>query len=54
MLNHLSDLVLPSHPPAHHSFVQYVEDTWISSNIFGSEKWSVYGQAIRTNNDVEG
>ena len=34
--------------------VQYVSETWISSTVFPLKDWSVYGQAIRTNNDVEG
>ena len=34
--------------------VQYVSETWISSTVFPPKDWSVYGQAIRTNNDVEG
>ena len=34
--------------------VQYISETWISSVVFPPKDWSVYGQAIRTNNDVEG
>ena len=34
--------------------VQYISETWISSTVFPPKDWSVYGQAIRTNNDVEG
>jgi len=34
--------------------VEYISETWISSTVFPSKDWSVYGQAIRTNNDVEG
>ena len=34
--------------------VQYISDTWISSTVFPPKDWSVFGQAIRTNNDVEG
>lgn len=34
---------------------QYISETRISSMVFPPpENWSVYGQAIRTNNDVEG
>jgi hypothetical protein len=50
----LRQLVLPTHPLALHNFMQYIEDTWISSSVFKPQKWSVCGHAIRTNNDVEG
>lgn len=33
--------------------MQYISDTWISSTVFPPKDWSVYGQAIRTNNDIE-
>ena len=32
----------------------YIEDTWIDSTMWAPETWSVFGQSIRTNNDVEG
>ncbi len=35
-------------------FVEYVEITWINSSIWPPSSWSVYLQAVRTNNDVEG
>jgi len=34
--------------------VEYISETWISSTVFPPKDWSVYGQAIRTNNDTEG
>ena len=34
--------------------MQYVQNTWVSSTIFPPKAWSVYGQAVRTNNDLEG
>ena len=34
--------------------VSYIGSTWIKSTTFPPEDWSVYGQAIRTNNDLEG
>jgi len=34
--------------------VEYISETWISSTVFPRKDWSVYGQAIRTNNNVEG
>ena len=33
---------------------KYVERTWITSTTWPPASWSVYLQAIRTNNDVEG
>ena len=35
-------------------FTRYVEDSWITSNTFPPATWSVYLQAVRTNNDLEG
>ena len=32
----------------------YVESTWINSNVWPCISWSVYGLSIRTNNDTEG
>ena len=32
----------------------YVEINWIESTVWSPEAWSVFGQSIRTNNDVEG
>ena len=32
----------------------YVQDTWMGGSVWNPEDWSVYGQPIRTNNDVEG
>jgi hypothetical protein len=32
----------------------YIEINWIDSTIWTPEAWSVFGQSIRTNNDVEG
>lgn len=33
--------------------VKYVESTWITGS-YSPENWSIYGQPIRTNNDLEG
>ena len=35
-------------------FTRYVEDSWITSNTFPPATWSVYLQAVRTDNDLEG
>ena len=34
--------------------IQYIQSTWVNSTIFPPKAWSVYGQAVRTNNDLEG
>ena len=34
--------------------VRYLKSTWIESSIFPPKAWSVYGQAVRTNNNLEG
>lgn len=34
--------------------VAYINNTWITTNLWPPAAWSVYGQPIRTNNDVEG
>ena len=35
-------------------YTSYVEDNWITSKIFPPTTWSVYLEAVRTNNDLEG
>ena len=32
----------------------YIEDTWINSSVWPPTNWSVYGQIVHTNNDLEG
>jgi len=32
--------------------MEYISETWISSTVIPPKDWSVYGQAIRTNNDT--
>ena len=32
----------------------YIEGNWIQGSVFTPSDWSVYGKAIRTNNDIEG
>lgn len=34
--------------------VEYIQANWVYSTTFPPENWSVYGQPVRTNNDVEG
>ena len=33
---------------------KYMDDQWIPSTIHEPKEWSVFGQPIRTNNDLEG
>ena len=35
-------------------FMSYIKSTWITSSTFPVNTWSVFGQSVRTNNDVEG
>ena len=34
--------------------VSYIDRQWVSSATFPPSDWSVYGQSVRTNNDLEG
>lgn len=34
--------------------VAYIKETWITSRMWPPTSWSVFGQSVRTNNDVEG
>ena len=34
--------------------MSYIKSTWITSSTFPVNTWSVFGQPVRTNNDVEG
>ena len=36
------------------NLVAYIRRQWIESTVFLPKNWSVYQQAIRTNNDIEG
>ena len=36
------------------NLVAYIRRQWIESAVFLPKNWSVYQQAIRTNNDIEG
>ena len=35
-------------------FANYVKDTWIDSQVMPPSCWSVFKEAVRTNNDIEG
>lgn len=34
--------------------VDYIDRQWMPNSVFDVPSWSVYGQSVRTNNDVEG
>ena len=36
------------------SLLAYMQNTWITGRTWTPLDWSVYGVAVRTNNDVEG
>ena len=40
--------------PALQPLVEYVRNTWIESDVWSHSTWSIFGQPVRTNNDVEG
>ncbi|XP_056000778.1 uncharacterized protein LOC130048270 [Ostrea edulis] len=40
--------------PALRELFQYVQDTWLDSDVWGIRQWSVFWLTVRTNNDVEG
>ena len=40
--------------PKLQELMDYVQMTWIDSLMWTPESWSVFGQSVRTNNDVEG
>lgn len=40
--------------PALMQLMDYINATWMHSSVWAVSSWSVFGRAIRTNNDVEG
>lgn len=36
------------------AFMQYINNTWISSTMWHPSSWSIFQQSVRTNNDTEG
>ncbi len=34
--------------------LEYMKHQWIESQVFPPSNWTIYDQAIRTNNDIEG
>lgn len=48
------DLLELHHPQALHQLLQYIEETWTDGSVWTPESWSVFGQSVKTSNDVEG
>ena len=44
---------LAQNPPLS-KLVEYVKKQWIESETFPPRNWSIYQEAVRTNNDIEG
>jgi len=36
------------------TFAAYIKNTWIESQVMPTASWSVFKEAVRTNNDIEG
>jgi len=55
---HITPAVYEMHKLTTHTqliqLLDYVEATWLSSSVWDVDAWSIFGRAIRTNNDVEG
>ena len=47
-------LTVPVSARSLHRLMSYIKSTWIISSKFHVNTWSVFGQSVRTNNDVEG
>ncbi|XP_067056059.1 uncharacterized protein [Acropora muricata] len=47
-------LKLQATTPVLHELVDYVNNQWVNTNTFPPSSWGVYGQPVRTNNDIEG
>ena len=43
-----------AYSPALINLTNYVYNTWINSTLWSPANWTVFKQAVRTNNDVEG
>ena len=43
-----------SNHPKVRAHLAYVRRTWLASSVWPPSSWSVFGQPVRTNNDVEG
>ena len=51
MLHKLSQLAQDT---ALFTLVEYIKDQWIESSTFPPSNWSIYQQAVRTNNGIKG
>lgn len=54
MFQDFCNVIQPNHEQGFHRLMEYLEATWVNSSHFPPSAWSVFGQAVRTNNDVEG
>lgn len=43
-----------SNTDATYAYFAYIERTWLTSDVWTVDNWSVYGRSIRTHNDCEG
>lgn len=50
----LIDLLEPHHTQALYQILHYTDEKSIEGPVWTPESWSVFGQNVRTNNDVEG
>ena len=46
-------LKLQATTPVLHELIDYADNQWINTNTFPPSSWSVYGQPVYTNNDIE-
>lgn len=51
--HHFNHVKLQATNRALRQLIQYVDDQWITT-VHPPKDWSVFGQPIRTNNDLEG
>ncbi|KAK3745180.1 hypothetical protein QZH41_000202 [Actinostola sp. cb2023] len=47
-------LSVQAQAPPLRDLMDYVKRQWVESSMFPPKDWSVYGQPVRTNNDIEG
>lgn len=50
----IPDIEGESQQRAPQSLVGYIDRQWMNHSVFHPSSWTVYRQAVRTNNDVEG
>ena len=50
----ISSAGVPDAAAVDQQYLSYVSATWLEITVWSAENLSVYGQHVRTNNDVEG